>query len=74
MYFADHATPHFHVEYQGHEALVAIADGRILEGSLPKRCAALVAEWAQERRQELTSNWGRGQSMEPLFRIPGADQ
>jgi len=31
MYFADHAPPHFHVEYQGHMALVAIADGTLLE-------------------------------------------
>ena len=28
MYFADHAPPHIHVDYQGHEALVAVADGR----------------------------------------------
>jgi len=30
MYFDDHAPPHFHVEYQGHEAYVAIADGAII--------------------------------------------
>ncbi|MGH8190323.1 MAG: DUF4160 domain-containing protein [Rhodanobacteraceae bacterium] len=27
MCFADHAPPHIHVEYQGHEALVAIEKG-----------------------------------------------
>ena len=37
MYFDDHAPPHFHVEYQGHEAFVAISDGRVLSGKLPKR-------------------------------------
>lgn len=31
MYFADHGPPHIHVEYQGHEALVAIVDGAILQ-------------------------------------------
>ena len=42
MYFADHAPPHVHVEYQGHEALIAIKDGMIVEGELPKRALALV--------------------------------
>ena len=35
MYHADHAPPHIHAEYQGHEALVEISTGHILEGSLP---------------------------------------
>ena len=39
MYFADHAPPHFHVEYQGHEALVGIADGSLLQGELLNRIA-----------------------------------
>lgn len=44
MYFADHAPPHIHVEYQGHEALVAIDSGEILQGRLPKRAASLVRQ------------------------------
>lgn len=44
MYFADHAPAHIHVEYQGHEALVAIADGTIIQGELPKRAHALVRQ------------------------------
>ncbi len=35
MYFADHAPPHIHVEYQGHEAVIAIADGMLVQGDLP---------------------------------------
>ncbi len=42
MYFDDHAPPHIHVEYQGHEALIAIDDGRLVNGTLPKRAQALV--------------------------------
>ena len=37
MYFADHGPPHVHIEYQGHEALVAILDGKVIEGELPDR-------------------------------------
>jgi hypothetical protein len=44
MYFVDHAPPHIHVEYQGHEALVAIGDGAILQGGLPRRAQAIVRQ------------------------------
>ncbi|MBS0569493.1 MAG: DUF4160 domain-containing protein [Proteobacteria bacterium] len=73
MYFDDHAPPHIHVEYQGHEALIAIADGGIVEGSLPKRALALVRQWCQDHRSELEQNWIKAQALKPLSRIPGAD-
>lgn len=73
MYFADHAPPHIHVEYQGHEALVAIDDGRVIEGALPRRAEALVRQWCVDRRSELEQNWLRAQALLPLSRIPGAD-
>ncbi|NYE27781.1 hypothetical protein HDE78_000727 [Rhodanobacter sp. K2T2] len=34
MYFADHAPAHIHVKYRGHEALIAIADGALMQGEL----------------------------------------
>lgn len=73
MYFADHAPPHIHVEYQGHEALVAIDSGEILQGRLPKRASALVRQWCLDHRDELGQNWSRAQALQPLSRIPGAD-
>jgi hypothetical protein len=73
MYHDDHPPPHFHVEYQGHEAFVAIEDGRILSGRLPTRAAKLVREWAAEHQAELLEDWRRAVSLEPLNRIPGAD-
>lgn len=73
MYFEDHAPPHFHVEYQGHEAFVAISDGRVLSGKLPKKAEKLVREWCLEHQPELIENWKRAIALEPLHRIPGAD-
>lgn len=73
MYFADHAPPHIHVEYQGHEALVAIGDGAILQGELPKRAQALVRQWCLDHQQELEQNWACAQALQPMSRIPGAD-
>lgn len=48
MYHDDHNPPHFHVEYQGHEALIAIETGEILSGKLPNKAVKLVREWAKE--------------------------
>jgi len=56
MYFADHAPPLVHVEYQGHEALVAIGDGQVVQGELPRRALALVKQWCLDHRQELEQN------------------
>jgi hypothetical protein len=73
MYHADHPPAHFHVEYQGHEAFVAIETGEVLQGRLPARAARIVKEWAAEHREELLTNWQRARNLEPLERISGAD-
>jgi hypothetical protein len=73
MYFADHAPPHFHVEYQGHQALVAISDGAVIQGELPRRALALVRQWCLDHRAALEQNWVKAQALQPLSRIPGAD-
>lgn len=56
MYFDDHAPPHFHVEYQGHEALIAIETGEMIEGRLPKKAAKLVRDWCLEHQADLWEN------------------
>lgn len=73
MYQDDHNPPHFHIEYQGHEALMAIETGEILAGMLPSRAVRLVREWALEHREELLLNWQRAVDLKSLQRIPGAD-
>jgi hypothetical protein len=59
MYWFDvqkHHTPHIHVRYQGAEAVFQL-DGTLLEGSLGARAERLVAEWCEERRQDLEHAW-----------------
>lgn len=73
MYFADHGPPHIHVEYQGREALIDITSGEVLAGSLPSRALALVKQWRVDHAAELAQNWARAQLLQPLVRIPGAD-
>jgi hypothetical protein len=50
MTFVDHAPPHFHATYGEDEAQVEIATGEVIGGSLPRRAAALVKEWAELHR------------------------
>ena len=73
MYFADHGRPHIHVEYQGQEALIDIGTGAVLAGGLPKRALTLVRQWWVDHVEELAQNWARAQALQPLMRIPGAD-
>lgn len=50
--------PHFHVRYQGAEAVFDLT-GRLIEGELGPRAERLVAEWAEERAPELEAAWQR---------------
>jgi hypothetical protein len=73
MYLEDHNPPHFHAIYGDHEAQVAIADGRIIEGELPRTATRLVRDWALVRHTELMDNWNRSRSGEPPTKILGLD-
>ncbi len=73
MYFADHAPPHFHAVYAGEEAVIAIAGGEVLRGTLPDRALRMVREWATMHRGELIANWERAQVPEqpvPIAPLP----
>ena len=69
MYFGDHAPPHFHAEYAGSEAVIAIHSGAVLGGELPPRAKGLVAEWAEMRRDDLLAAWEQAESMSPITKI-----
>ena len=73
MFYNDHNPPHFHVIYQGNEALLDIRTLEILEGSLPKRARVLAVEWAMEHREELLSNWQKARSRATLDKIDPLD-
>jgi hypothetical protein len=64
----EHPPPHFHAIYGEFEAQVGL-DGALLNGSLPKRASALVAEWANTHMAELEANWRRALAHEQLSTI-----
>ena len=71
MYIDDHNPPHFHVWYEGDEAIIDINDGRVT-GTLSRRALRLVYEWLDLHKDELLENWRRlsnseaAKSIEPL--------
>lgn len=58
MFYADHATPHFHARYGGESVAVEI-DGDGIRGSFPPNRLPLVFEWRDLHREELRANWDR---------------
>ena len=73
MYHREHNPPHFHASYQGFEALIVIADGSVLAGSLPNKALRIVQDWVVVHHDELLANWQKGTELLPMEMIPGAD-
>ena len=69
MFYNDHNPPHFHAYYGEHEAAIAISDGKLLWGSLPRRALAHVQEWRAAHVAELEDDWRRARAREPLTPI-----
>jgi len=69
MFLADHAPPHYHVEYAGRDATIEIESAAIVKGRLPPRVVGLVTEWTLLHRAELRRNWNRLQARRPPHRI-----
>lgn len=70
-YFDDerHRLPHIHARFQGEEASVSIADGRVLAGGLPMGKLRLVQAWIEIHREELTEDWGLAIRGKQVFTI-----
>ena len=69
MYYRDHLPPHFHVDYAGHEAQMAIATLELLAGALPAMVLRRVREWAIPRQAALALNWVKCQSHMPADKL-----
>jgi len=57
MFFADHAPPHFHVEYGEYKATFEIKMNKILSGKLPTKQLKLIQAWAIIHEKELLKNF-----------------
>ena len=52
-----HHKPHFHVHYQGSQAVFSIDPIEAIEGSLADRQRRLVEVWAEIHQLELMADW-----------------
>ena len=59
MYWDDHQPPHYHAQYGGREAIVAIVDATVIAGSLPSRTLRRVVQWHHLHQAELEVAWAR---------------
>jgi hypothetical protein len=72
MFFMDtqqHHLPHVHVEYQGKEAVVSIADGEIIEGGLLSKQLRMLQAWIVIHEDELMADWALTIKGEPILKI-----
>ena len=69
MFFNDHPPPHFHVQHGGDRAIIMIADGRVLAGTLPVAVLRRVVEWGQANRDGLLKTWQQARLGQPLGEI-----
>ena len=72
MYFYDdkkHSCPHIHAEYGEDQASIAIDDGTVLAGSLPRAKMKLVQAWIEIHREDLLADWKLAVAGEPVFKI-----
>ena len=67
MYADDHNPPHFHARYGDFKAMINIATGDIIEGSLPRKSLRLIQAWVEIHRDQLMANWNEGQRENPNF-------
>jgi shikimate kinase len=72
MYYLDnkrHHVPHIHVKYQGQDAVIAIPDGKILEGDMKSNKMKLIQAWIEIHQDELMADWELAASGETVFKI-----
>jgi hypothetical protein len=55
--------------YQGRNASISIADGKILEGRLKREKYDLVKAWITIHREELMADWDLAINGQEVFRI-----
>lgn len=72
MYYFDkrqHHRPHIHVKYQEQEAIVAIPEGELLEGTLKTNKLRLVQAWIEIHSDELMADWTLASEGDTIFKI-----
>jgi hypothetical protein len=65
----EHPPAHFHAQSGSHRAVISIATGKILAGSLTTRAHRNIIEWWRLHQAELEENWRLARACQPLKEI-----
>ena len=57
IYPKDHLPPHLHSLYSGHEAMISIATGQVLEGKLPLPKLREIRTWLMANQGQVSYIW-----------------
>jgi len=68
-----HHLPHFHAEYGEFSAVIAIEDGEVMEGNLPKSKMKLLQAWLEIHREDVMADWNLAVQGLPTHRIKPLD-
>jgi hypothetical protein len=72
LYYQDnrrHHRPHIHAKFQNEEAVIAIPNGEVLEGSLPPGKLKMVLAWVEIHQDELMADWELAVNGQQPFKI-----
>lgn len=72
MFFFDnkkHQRPHIHASYGEYDAVIAIDDGKIIKGKLPKNKMKLVQAWIEIHQEDLMADWKLAVEGQQPFKI-----
>ena len=67
-----HKEPHIHVKYYEYEMSITL-DGKVLDGSLPKKQKKLVDAWIELHNDELKAAWYALNNDGEIIKIKGLE-
>lgn len=67
-----HKEPHIHVKYNEYEMSITL-DGKVLDGSLPKKQMKLVDAWIELHNDELKTAWHALNNDGEIIKIKGLE-
>ena len=68
-YCEDGHVPHIHVEFGEFSVVLAIADGEVLAGEIPKSKLKLALAWVEIHRDDLMADWKLAVEGREVFKI-----
>jgi hypothetical protein len=68
IYWRDHMPAHFHAKYQDQEISVDVETG-LVKGNMVRKAIALIQEWRELHKAELTEDWELARQKKELRRI-----